>query len=150
MPVVEASIVVPCQIEEVFDFIANAENLPVWDATVIECVQVDSEPLGLGTRYRGASDIMGRRFDWTTEVIRFERPDATASRSVEGSLTFTVTEELTSVADGTLLSYRIVAESGLGGAFGRILEPIVEKAQAKSVRTNLDKLADLLRDRAAA
>jgi hypothetical protein len=54
------------------------------------------------------------------------------------------------VPEGTRLTYRIEAETGLGGAFGRVMEPIVAKAQAKTVRENLDGLAILLTKRAAA
>jgi carbon monoxide dehydrogenase subunit G len=150
MPVVEESVVIPRPIEEVFDFLADAGNLPVWDSTIIECTQLGSDPVGVGTRYRGASSIMGRRFDWTTEIIRFEHPIASASRSVEGALTFTVSNQLTVVPEGTRLTHRIEAESGLGGSFGRLLEPIVEKAQAKSVRESLATLAALLREQAVA
>jgi len=71
------------------------------------------------------------------------------SQSVEGPLTFTVSYEVSSSPAGTTLRYRLAAESGLGGTFGRALEPIVERAQTKVVRANLDKLASLLEQRAA-
>jgi uncharacterized membrane protein len=150
MPVVEESVVIARPAEEVFAYLANAENLPVWDASIIECTQLGSEPVGVGTRYRGASKVMGRRFDWTTEIIRFEPGVVSASKSIEGSLTFKVSNTLAVVPEGTRLTYRIEAETGLGGAFGRVMEPIVAKAQAKTVRENLDGLAILLTKCAAA
>jgi hypothetical protein len=41
------------------------------------------------------------------------------------------------------------AESGLGGAFGKAIEPIVQRAQTRVVLANLDKLVILLEQRAA-
>ena len=72
-----------------------------------------------------------------------------ASQSVEGSPTFAVSYELSASPGGTTLRYRLAAESGLGGAFGRAMEPIVQRAQTKVVRANLDTLASLLEQRAA-
>jgi hypothetical protein len=68
---------------------------------------------------------------------------------VEGPLTFTVSYEVSASTAGTVLRYRLAAESGLGGTFGQALEPIVQRAQTKVVRANLDKLVRLLEQRAA-
>jgi len=149
MPVIDETVVIARPAEEVFDFLALAEYLPRWDSSVLECVQVGSGPVTVGTRYRGASRIVGRRIEWTTEVTEFVPGVRVTSRSVEGPLTFTVSYEVSSCPAGTTLRYRLAAESGLGGAFGRALEPIVERAQTKVVRTNLDKLASLLEQPAA-
>ena len=82
------------------------------------------------------------------KYIYFANPN-TASKAIEGTMKFTVSYEVTPVAGGTNLQYRIVADSGLGGAFGRAMEPIVEKAQTKVVKGNLDTLVGLLEQRAA-
>jgi hypothetical protein len=37
-----------------------------------------------------------------------------------------------------------VADAGLGGLFGRIADPIVERAQRRTIRGSLDTLAELL------
>ena len=129
MPVIDETVVIARPAEEVFDFLALAEYLPRWDSSVLECVQVGSGPVTVGTRYRGASRIVGRRIEWTTEVTEFVPGMRMTSRSVEGPLTFTVSYEVSSCPAGTTLRYRLAAESGLGGAFGRALEPIVERAQ---------------------
>jgi uncharacterized membrane protein len=149
MPVIDETVVIARPISQVFDFLMRAENLPRWDSSMLECVQVGSEAVTVGTRYRGASKILGRRIEWTTEVVEFVPGVRAVSRSVEGSLTFSVAYEVSASAAGTILRYRLAAESGLGGAFGRAMEPIVQRAQTKVVRANLDKLAGLLEQRAA-
>jgi len=144
MPDIEASVLIARSPEDVFDFLIAAENLPVWDASVIAADQVGDGPVGLGTRTKGASKIMGKRFDWVTEVTHFESPTGVTYTSIEGPMTFTVTSALEAESDGTRLTYRIHAESGLGGVFGRMADPLITKAQTRTVRANLDTLADLL------
>jgi uncharacterized membrane protein len=149
MPVIDETVAIVRPADEVFDFLMVAENLPRWDSSMLECVQVGSGPVTVGTRYRGASQIVGRRIEWTTEVVEFVPGVRAASRSVEGPLTFTVSYEVSASPAGTTLRYRLAAESGLGGAFGRAMEPIVQRAQTKVVRANLDTLTSLLEQRAA-
>jgi len=149
MPVIEETTVIARPVMEVFDFLMLAENLPRWDSSMLECVQVGSGPVTVGTRYRGASKILGRRIEWTTEVTEFVPGLRAVSRSVEGPLTFTLSYELSPAPAGTTLRYRLAADSGLDGAFGRAMEPIVQRAQTKVVRANLGTLAGLLEQRAA-
>jgi uncharacterized membrane protein len=149
MPVIDETVVIARPAGDVFDYLVLAENLPRWDSSMLECVQVGSGAVTVGTRYRGVSKILGRRIEWTTEVTQFVPGVRAASESVEGPLTFTVSYEVSASPAGTTLRYRLVAESGLGGAFGRAMEPIVQRAQAKVVRANLGKLASLLEQRAA-
>jgi len=149
MPVIDETVLIARPTGEVFDFLMLAENLPRWDSSMLECAQVGSGAVTVGTRYRGTSKILGRRIEWTTEVVEFVPGVRAASQSVEGTLTFTVLYEVSASPAGTTLRYCLAAESGLDGAFGRAMEPIVQRAQTKVVRANLDKLASLLEQRAA-
>ena len=149
MPVIDEIVVIARPEREVFDFLMVAENLPRWDSSMLECAQVGDAAVTVGTRYRGASSILGRRIEWTTEVTQFVPGVRAESQSVEGPLTFTVSYEMSAAPAGTTLRYRLAAESGLGGAFGRAMEPIIERAQTKVVRANLSKLASLLEQRAS-
>lgn len=149
MPVIDQSVLIARPAAEVFDFLVHAENLPRWDSSMLECVQVDPGPVTVGTRYRGASKILGRRIEWTTEVIDFVPGVRSESKAIDGTLRFTVSYDVATTPDGTELRYRIAADSGLGGAFGRAMEPIVQKAQTKVVKSNLDTLVGLLEQQAA-
>lgn len=151
MPVIDETVVIARPVGDVFDFLMTAENLPRWDSSMLECAQVGGGAVRLGTRYRGTSLVVGRRIQWTTEVVEFVPGARATSKSVEGPLTFTVSYEVSPSPAGTVLRYRLAAESGLGGAFGRAIEPIVHRAQTKVVQANLGTLASLLqRQRRAA
>lgn len=144
MPTVEESIYIALPPQEVFNFLSKSENIPVWDSSVVHAETIGDEPVGLGTRAKGTSKIVGKKFDWTTEVGEFQPPGRLVSRSVDGTLEFTVTSILEPEGDGTRLTYRIDAASGLGGVFGKLADRFVEKAQARTVRANLETLAEML------
>jgi uncharacterized membrane protein len=144
MPVVEEDVFIARPPHEVFEHLITAENLPVWDSSIMEAEQVDEGPTQVGTRYRGVSKILGRRFEWTTKVTEFEPPTLTTYQSVQGKLNFTVTHRLQPENAGTRFTYKIEADAGLGGLFGRIADPIVERAQRRTVRGSLETLAELL------
>jgi carbon monoxide dehydrogenase subunit G len=146
MPVVEETVQIAQPPEVVFAYLSQPENASAWDSSIVAAEQIGSGPLTTGTRWRGASKIMGRTFDWVTEVTDVSAPSEMTSRSVEGKLTFTVRYGLRpDGAGGTDLTYRVEAESGLGGVFGRFGDPLVQRAQGKTVRANLARLAEVLR-----
>ena len=149
MPVIDETIVIASSVDEVFDFLMIAGNLPRWDSSMLECVQVGGGAVAVGTRFRGASLVLGRRIEWTTEVTEFVPGVRLASKSVDGPPTFTTCYEVSASPTGTTLRYCLAAESGLSGAFGRAIEPIVHRGQTKVVRANLGTLASLLQRRAA-
>ncbi|WP_223883739.1 SRPBCC family protein [Pseudarthrobacter sp. BIM B-2242] len=143
--VIEESVLISRPPQEVFDFLTKTSNIPVWDSSVIQAEQVGDGPVQVGTRFKGTSKIMGRRFDWVTENIQFEPPSKTVIRSVEGPMTFTISYSLEPQgAEGTRLTYSIDADSGLGGVFGKLADSFVQKAHSRTVRANLETLADLL------
>jgi uncharacterized membrane protein len=146
---VDQSVVIARPAAEVLDFLVRAQNLSRWDSSILECVQLDAAPVTVGTRYRGASKILGRRIEWTTEVTDFVPGHRSESKSVDGPLAFTVSYELSAAPEGTSLRYRLAADSGLAGAFGRAMDPLIEKAQAKVVKANLATLVRLLEQQAA-
>jgi Polyketide cyclase / dehydrase and lipid transport len=73
-----------------------------------------------------------------------EHPTRMKSRAVEGKLRFEVTNTFEAQNGGTHFTYRVEADPGLGGVFGRLADPLVEKAQRRTVRANLETLAELL------
>jgi carbon monoxide dehydrogenase subunit G len=144
MPTVEESIFIDRPPQEVFDYVIEPANLPVWDTSIVHAELLDAGPVGAGSSMRGTSKILGRRFDWTTEVTYFEPPRRSSMRSVGGDLKFTVTFTVQPEGSGTRLTQRIDADSGLGGIFGKLADPLVEKAQARTTRASLETLAEIL------
>ena len=81
----------------------------------------------------------------TAATIReFDPPRRMVSRNVEGKLDFTITLILEPADGSTRLTQRIDAASGLGGVFGKLADSLVERAQGRTVRANLETLAEWL------
>lgn len=144
MPTVEQSVVISRPVREVWDYLTTAENWPIWDNATIEAQQITDGPIGAGTQWRGATRILGKRVDWTTEFTEYDAPKRSTAKSVDGPVTFALSTSCDEVEQGTRLTYRLESESGLGGVFGRLTDPIVNKAYGRSIQASLDNLADLL------
>jgi len=143
MPVTEESVTIARPPQEVFDFLANFENLSAFDAFVTASGQVGDGPPGLGTRGRGTTRFMGQQFDWMVEFTEFEPPRRMVSRSVEGKRDVTATFTLEPADGGTRVTERI--ETGaMGGLLGRLPDPLVNRLLGRSLRGNLKTLSRVL------
>ena len=129
---------------EVFAFVTQASNLPVWDSATIHAVQLDDGPPKLGTRTRGTSKLLGRRVDWTTEVTVFDEDHQATWTTIEGPFRFAASTRLQTIGTRTRLTYRVEGESGLGGFFGRLADPLVASTLSRTVKANLGNLCELL------
>jgi uncharacterized membrane protein len=70
--------------EDVFAFVADAENNPAWHAHVVETRWVDEGPTGLGRRGRQSSRLWGRDWAFLAEVAEWEPPVHVAFQVIEG------------------------------------------------------------------
>jgi carbon monoxide dehydrogenase subunit G len=144
MPTVDESIDIDRSPDDVFAFLTTTENIPAFENQISHIEQVTAGDVGVGTQWKGATTVLGRKFDWVVEVDDFDPPNRSHTKSVEGKLPFEIHYTLEPTSGGTRFTYRIDAESGLGGICGKLGDPLVTKAQARSVRTNLANLKELL------
>lgn len=147
MPTVEESIYIPKPPQEVFNYVSSPEAPTQWDSSLIEYHQ-DDGPVHVGTISTGKSKVLGRKFEWKSEVIEFEAPRRIATRSIEGAMDFKLTLTFQAEGEGTRFTTRIDAGSGLGGIFGKITDPLVQKAHARATRANLETLVEILTEHA--
>jgi len=145
MPVTEESVVIPRPVSEVWDFLIEAHNWPSWESSMLECEQITDGDVEVGTRWRGVSRVLGKRVDWESEFTEYRPLKATTAKSVDGNkVGFSASTKFEEADGGTRLTYRLETESGLGGIFGKLADPIVSTAYSRVVRASLDNLSDLL------
>jgi uncharacterized membrane protein len=144
MPNVEQSVVISRPVSDVEAWFQDPENHPIWDPSQHGSIQITEGPFGVGTRWRGSSRILGKRVDWTTEVTEYEPNKRVVFTSVDTKPAFTSGSTLEDIAEGTRLTFHLDAESGLGGMFGKLTDPIVTRAYSRIIRTGLDNAAELL------
>ena len=86
MPTVEESITIDRSPEDVWAFLTATDNLPAFESQITRLAQLTDGDVGLGTRYEGATNVLGRKLEWTTEIVEFEPPTRSRTKSVEGKL----------------------------------------------------------------
>ena len=91
---IEGEISINRPVEEVFDIVADERNEPRYNPRLRRVELSSHGPIGVGTRFRAESTVMGRPVPMTIEFTAFEPPRRLASSShlstmdIEGTLTF--------------------------------------------------------------
>src|SRR5258708_24678166 len=96
MVTTSVSIIVERPIEEVFAFLTDARNNPLWQANAgLKATQQEpEEPVGVGTRITETWQWMGRKTEATREVTEYELNHKCAQRHLWGA---------SPIKEGTLL-----------------------------------------------
>lgn len=132
-------------IDDAFAFVADFANASIWDPGVAWSERLDTEPLGIGARYRLGIRRGGRVVPMEYRITRFVAPRR-VTLAGEGSRVAAVDDIRFEPSDrGTRIDY--VAEIRLRGAM-RLVAPFAGGAFAKIARDardgmqrTLDKLA---------
>ena len=128
---------------EVFDFLANFENVPRWNYAIDETRKTSPGPVGVGTTFGQVRSVPSRSEEHF-EVTEFEPDTSLAIRGTFGSFAGTLVYELSEAEGGTVLVNRANL-SGLGVA--RLVAPITARRLRDAVATNLSKLKEILEAR---
>ncbi len=145
---IEETVEIDRPLEEVFDYVANPENLPVWSSIVLEVHKEAQGELREGDRFTTVAKFLGRRFETPMEVTSHEPPRQHSDRSTGGPFEQEYTYTFEQTAGGpTRLTQ--VAEGEPGGFF-RLVGPLLEMAGKRQFRADLQTLKDLLEAQARA
>jgi hypothetical protein len=91
---IEGEIVINRPVDEVFDFVADARNEPLYNARMLRAEKLTPGPIGVGTRFRDQIASMGRPAEIAIEIIDYERPRRLtdsirlSTMDIRGGLTF--------------------------------------------------------------
>lgn len=125
---------------EVFEFLADFENVPKWNDAIVETHKTSEGPVGVGTTYRQVRSVPTRSEE-TFEVVVFEPGRRLAIRGGLGPLEGELTYDLEPVRGGT----RVTNEADLQArGAAKLLAPIATGRIRDAVATNLRKLKGLL------
>jgi uncharacterized protein YndB with AHSA1/START domain len=85
---IEGEILIYQPVEEVFDFVADERNEPLYNPHMLTAELLSDEPIGIGSRFRTELQTRGRTLPMTVEFTEFDRPRRLAS-STHSSMTAT-------------------------------------------------------------
>ena len=128
---------------EVFGFLADFENVPLWNYAISETRKISDGPVGTGARYRQTRTLPSPGEE-TFEVTEYEPDRKLAIRGPLGPFQADVTYLLTATGDGTSLANTMDLRP-TGAA--RLIAPLAGSRVKSAVAANLGSLKRLLEAR---
>lgn len=134
---VDGEIIINRRVEDVFDFVADERNEPLYNREMLRCELISDEPIGVGSRFKAIMSMRGKPVEVTIEFTVYDRPHVLASVSrvssmdIEGQLVFEP------IPDGTRMhwSWKLTPHG-----FLRLMTPLVARMgrqQERRIWTNL-------------
>lgn len=124
----EKSITVARPIDVVFAYVTNMDNVKAW-LPVKDIRALSAGPMCVGATYAQTAVFMGRQFDSTIEVTRYDPPHLFAFKMIKGPFPLTNTMNFAITPDGGT-TLRVIGEAEPGNALnfiGPFVTPIVKK-----------------------
>jgi len=118
--------------DEVFAFVADARNRPLWDESVDTEELTSPEPIGVGSTVRTGLRSMGRDYVLTWEIVEHDPPSRQTIESTSGPFATTLAYQLSAQDGGTLMEFSV---TGRPTRMLRLLEPLI----ARNTQENLDR-----------
>jgi len=128
-------------IDRVFAYSTDAQNWPRWQSTIPEAERTSPGPVRIGTTFRGAIRMMGRRMKWTAVATQYEPPGKFGKDIACGPVTTRQHNTYEALGGGTKLT--IVYDVKAGGLMA-LFSPFVESSMRKALRKALDNLKAVL------
>lgn len=142
MLTIDESIVINRPRSEVWDFMIEPDNVPVYSSNIIEYELVSGEKSKVGRKCRGAVKVAGRRLEMTDELVEVEEGHWAKTISEDATIPYSLELTYEDKGDSTKILWHQEVES-LKGVF-KFADPIVLKLYSRDVRSNLDKAKTLL------
>ena len=141
-----ATVSIDRPIDDVFAFVADAENMPRWVDNLGETRLESGDGTAVGDRYASSYTYGGSTHDMTFEVTAYEPPTRVGLRGRGGPFDFDATVTLEATDGGTLVTNSVVddSERPLPGVLMTVLGPVFRRFLARQLRGELDQLRTVL------
>ncbi len=137
----DLSTLVDRPMQDVFNFLSNPLNLPKWQSMVAKIEQVTPGAVGIGSKYKVAAEMLGRKIDGLIEITTFEPPARFGFTNQAGPMQVTVTVTLKPVGTGANISLH--AQGNPGGVF-KIAAGVLAGQVKSQMEANLARLKSVL------
>jgi carbon monoxide dehydrogenase subunit G len=128
-------------VEEVFAFLSNRENDPLWESQTVEVVKTSDGPIGPGTTWRQVAQILGQRMVGEIVFAEYEENRKITTKSQSGSIPVEARMTFAPAEGGTRLDVTIQVR--LGGILG-LAEPLVARTFQRQMGSSFGRLKELL------
>jgi uncharacterized protein YndB with AHSA1/START domain len=145
MATFEIKVFINRSVEDVFNFISNAENMTRWRSSTLAVKRTSDEPIRVGSVFQCRFAFIGRPFDANVVVTMHEPYRRYGTRMVEGPFPLEASYTLTSENNGTDLA--LVVDGSPGGFF-KLAEPLVVSLARRSYESDMQNLKEMFDARA--
>lgn len=137
---VESSVVIHRPVEEVFAFVENPGNSPLWEG--VESKTLDGE-LKEGTRLTVVTTLMGKRVESEAKIIEVE-PNRLTRFEATSPVPHVVEHHYEPVDEGTKFTRRLVTDPKNAGGFAKFAKPLMMNMALKATRKSVEDLKSIL------
>jgi carbon monoxide dehydrogenase subunit G len=124
-------------IKDVFAFVADPNNMSKWNSAIVSLQQITPGDVGVGTKFKSAGELMGRRVEGEMQVIAYE-PDTKCGFQVQaGPMQVNLTMTFKTVGTGTKVSLNA---QGNPAGFFKLAEPVMAGRVKSLMEENLARL----------
>jgi uncharacterized protein YndB with AHSA1/START domain len=125
-------------VDEVFAYVTDPSRAPEWVSAIIEIK--DADPPGFGSKATQVVKFLGRRFEFTSEVVEW---DLNRRWAQTASQPFPIKNQVTFSPRGTGTRLDAVLE-GEVGTFFKVAEPLVTAIAKRQFASDYGNLKELL------
>lgn len=128
--------------DEVFAFLADAENNPAWQQGMERCRWTTSPPIREGSTYEQEARMLGKPITSTFEVVEFEPGRRITIRTIESTFPIEVTRSVEPAGESTCIA-RAHVTGDPSGVF-KLAAPLMRRMVERSVRGDYRRLKEHL------
>jgi len=128
-------------VKDVFAFVADPNNMPKWNTTVMGIEQITPGSVGVGTKFKSTGEMMGRRIEGEMQVIAYEPDTKFGVQMNAGPMQVNMTVSFKTVGTGTKLSLN--AQGNPAGVF-KLAEGVMQGRVKSMMEENLARLKSQL------
>jgi uncharacterized protein YndB with AHSA1/START domain len=133
---------IPRPLAEVAAYVTDPSNAPEWYVNIASAEWRTPPPVQRGSRFAFAARFLGRRLEYTYEVIEFVPTERLVMRTAEGPFPMETTYTWQAVSDGeTRMTLR---NRGEPSGFSRFAAPVMAAAMRRANEQDLRRLRAIL------
>lgn len=125
--------------DTIFAFLADLDNLPAWQAGVLEARRTSDGPIAIGATAHLVRQLMGQRIEAPVTVTEHDPPRRLVVESAVSGVRVSIALDLAALDDAAATEVAVAAEIR-GSGLTAFMEPMIASAAGSDLAASLDRL----------
>jgi uncharacterized membrane protein len=139
---VQTEVVIDRPVAEVWRYAAEPDNAPTWYTNIRSARWLTEPPLALGSRFDFVASFLGRRLEYTYEVVDLAPGERLVMRTAQGPFPMETTYAWG--PEGPHRTRMTLRNRGRPSGFAAVAAPVMAQAIRRANRSDLARLKTLL------